>query len=104
MPFRTSVTQLSLARYGRVVEPHFCNLALEEQMQSTHQEFKLPNGHTLRYETRPELSNNAYVLKVMDGEKILSVTCSCNGASATCATGNNVSCDCTKSPPVLSCS
>lgn len=66
--------------------------------------FRLPNGHTVHYEPHPHVSEDAYVLRLMDGEKTLSVTCSCNGASATCKSGTTVTCDCTKNPPVLTCS
>lgn len=66
--------------------------------------FELPNGHTVHFDPCPDVSEDAYVLKLMDGKKTLSVTCSCNGASATCDTGTSVSCDCTQNPPVLTCS
>jgi len=68
-----------------------------------HHRFELPNGHVIAYEPLPQLSASAYVLRVMDGGKTLSITCSCNGVSKTCAKGENVSCDCTKDPPVLTC-
>lgn len=65
--------------------------------------FALPNGHTVLFEPLPNLSSNAYTVKIMDGSRVLSVTCSCNGVSKTCAKGTEVSCDCTKNPPVLTC-
>lgn len=73
-------------------------------MDTSVRTYDLPNGHSIRFEGRPDVSADAYVVKLMDGDRVLSVTCSCNGATKTCATGKTVSCDCTKNPPVLSCS
>jgi hypothetical protein len=66
--------------------------------------FTLPNGHTVHFEPRPEVSHDAYVLRLVgNGGENLSVTCTCNGATATCKTGKSLTCDCTKSPPKLTC-
>jgi len=73
-------------------------------MQSQATTLTLPNGHTVLFEPLPDVSSNAYVVKIMDGDEVLSVTCSCNGVSKTCAKGIDVSCDCGKDPPEITCS
>lgn len=81
----------------------FSSIHRSTDMGTSQHSFALPNGHIVLFEALPDVSPSAYTVKIIDGEKTLSVTCSCNGVSKNCANGTSVSCDCTKNPPVLSC-
>jgi hypothetical protein len=72
-------------------------------MTATAHKFDLPNGHVVTFTPQPKVNASAYILTVTEGDKIVSSTCSCNGVSMDCPSGQSVRCDCTKNPPVLSC-
>ena len=65
--------------------------------------FSLPNGHKVSYQAAPDVSDDAYIMEIRDGKKLVGRYCSCNGVSMPCPEGKSPSCNCTTNPPSLSC-